>query len=150
MSRFTADPASIYLTDNGRALCGKHLGSCAAATGRDISGQKIHRCTAADHAAAKADGWTIACEECDNQMVRARGFSSALDGPKGEKPVLMISAGARWRRGLPKGTLGRNRYQLVGPYGCEGAVPAIYMDGPSIGVIMQVCANPKCRTHGVG
>ena len=32
---------TIYSTDNGRLLCGKHLGSTAKATGRDLSGQTI-------------------------------------------------------------------------------------------------------------
>jgi hypothetical protein len=34
-------PHAIYLTDNGRALCGDHLGASARYTGRDISGQEI-------------------------------------------------------------------------------------------------------------
>ena len=36
---------NLYLTDNGRCLCGEHLGHTAKATGRDISGQKILRLT---------------------------------------------------------------------------------------------------------
>jgi hypothetical protein len=31
----------VYLTDNGAALCGQHLGMTARFTGRDISGQPI-------------------------------------------------------------------------------------------------------------
>lgn len=41
MPRFNANPDALYLTDNGRCLCGAHLGASAQATGRDISGQKI-------------------------------------------------------------------------------------------------------------
>jgi len=39
---------SIYLTDNGAAYCGEHLGSSARTTGRDISGQRIVVITEAD------------------------------------------------------------------------------------------------------
>lgn len=65
MRRFTPDPMALYLTDNGRALCGRHLGASATYTGRDISGQLIERVTAADAAAAhKKYGVTFCCESC--------------------------------------------------------------------------------------
>ncbi len=32
---------TLYSTDNGRLLCGRHLGVAAAYTGKDISGQEI-------------------------------------------------------------------------------------------------------------
>ena len=46
--KFLADDDAIYLTDNGAAYCGAHLGATAKATGRDISGQRIARVSAAD------------------------------------------------------------------------------------------------------
>lgn len=39
--RFYAHPTTIYFGDNGRALCGHHLGAQAQSTGRDLSGQRI-------------------------------------------------------------------------------------------------------------
>ncbi len=49
---FTAHPDAIYLTDNGAAYCGSHLGATAQMTGRDMSGQRIARVSSAD-----ADWW---------------------------------------------------------------------------------------------
>lgn len=40
---FTADPAALYLGDNGICLCGAHLGMTAMCSGRDISGQRLYR-----------------------------------------------------------------------------------------------------------
>lgn len=58
-------PDTIYLTDNGRALCGDHLGSSARYTGRDISGQKIEAVTPADVREMRSVyGVEIACESC--------------------------------------------------------------------------------------
>jgi len=59
-----SNPDTLYLTDNGRALCGAHLGASARFTGRDISGQKIQAVRAEDARAAKAEGWAITCESC--------------------------------------------------------------------------------------
>jgi len=39
---------ALYLTDNGALLCRDHLGATARYTGRDISGQRIHRLTDAE------------------------------------------------------------------------------------------------------
>lgn len=36
---------TVYLTDNGAALCGEHLGNSARMTGRDLSGQAIMEVT---------------------------------------------------------------------------------------------------------
>lgn len=47
MKKVTKDNA-LYLCDNGACYCGAHLGCTAQATGRDLSGQKIHRITPAD------------------------------------------------------------------------------------------------------
>lgn len=54
------DPGGIYLTDNGRALCGEHLGASARFTGRDISGQEIYRVTPAD----VREWGPVCCETC--------------------------------------------------------------------------------------
>lgn len=70
---FTPDVAAIYLTDNGRSLCGDHLGMCAALTGRDISGQRIYRLTADDVAFWKknhARGHGPKCENCGKEWTR--------------------------------------------------------------------------------
>lgn len=34
-------PDTLYLGDNGRALCGEHLGSTARRSGRDLSGHPV-------------------------------------------------------------------------------------------------------------
>ncbi len=52
---------TVYLTDNGAAYCGAHLGYTARTTGRDLSGQKILPLT--PELAAEAGG-DIACEKC--------------------------------------------------------------------------------------
>jgi hypothetical protein len=58
-------PDSIYLTDNGAAYCGEHLGTSARMTGRDISGQPIYRVTEEDAMATLLqEGRTIRCEMC--------------------------------------------------------------------------------------
>lgn len=62
--KFTADPAALYMTDNGRCVCGEHLGMTAKATGRDISGQKILKVTDEFVELSKKDGWTPDCETC--------------------------------------------------------------------------------------
>lgn len=56
---------ALYFTDNGRIACGAHCGMTAQFSGRDISGQKVSRVTAADAAAWLATvGEPIACEDC--------------------------------------------------------------------------------------
>ncbi len=63
---FVVDTA-LYHTDNGRVVCGKHCGQTARYTGRDLSGQKIARVTAADGAewlGAMGMGAPIQCEVC--------------------------------------------------------------------------------------
>ena len=57
--------AALYFTDNGRVVCGRHCGSTAQYTGRDISGQKIERVTPEAAASWLAEvGEPIACEDC--------------------------------------------------------------------------------------
>lgn len=56
---------AVYLTDNGRMLCGKHLGYTARTTGHDISGLDIIELTPALVRAGRADGLRIPkCETC--------------------------------------------------------------------------------------
>jgi hypothetical protein len=65
--KFTAKSDAIYLTDNGAAYCGDHLGMTAKMTGRDISGQKVYALTAADAAFWKQHnqaGNPPMCETC--------------------------------------------------------------------------------------
>ena len=53
---------TVYLTDNGAAYCGLHLGASAMATGRDISGQEIYAIRPEDLRESGMD--RIRCEEC--------------------------------------------------------------------------------------
>jgi hypothetical protein len=56
---------TIYLTDNGRALCGAHLGASARLTGRDISGQPIEPVGPEEaRYFVEALGGPICCERC--------------------------------------------------------------------------------------
>jgi len=55
---------AIYLGDNGRCFCARHAGMTARYTGRDLSGQPVHRVTDADQREARRMGVTLACEEC--------------------------------------------------------------------------------------
>lgn len=56
---------TLYITDNGRTLCGDHVGASAKYTGHDISGQPIYPVTPADVAYNDAHGWPeIQCETC--------------------------------------------------------------------------------------
>ena len=58
----------IYLTDNGRAVCGEHLGSCARHTGRDLSGQAILPITPDVAKQARDEfGYIPECEDCGKQ-----------------------------------------------------------------------------------
>jgi len=56
----------LYLGDNGRAFCGRlhHAGMTALYTGRDISGQHVHRVTEDDQREAQKMGVELACEGC--------------------------------------------------------------------------------------
>jgi len=59
------NPTALYLGDNGRCFCGKHAGATAQATGRDLSGQKVHKLNAADMEYAKRElGVSFKCESC--------------------------------------------------------------------------------------
>lgn len=66
---------AIYECDNGAWLCGKHLGSSAKFTGRDISGQPIHRLTGPEltevFALLRELDRAHACETCDAIARRA-------------------------------------------------------------------------------
>jgi hypothetical protein len=56
--------AALYLGDNGRCFCGTHAGVTAQATGRDLSGQRVHKVTEGDHAYMASIGSCIKCETC--------------------------------------------------------------------------------------
>ena len=57
---------ALYLGDNGRCFCGRlhHAGMTAHFTGRDLSGQQVHRVTEADQREARRMGVVLACEGC--------------------------------------------------------------------------------------
>ena len=60
---------SLYLTDNGACYCGKHCGSSARFTGRDISGQKVHALTVEDvRESIAAYQYEPACETCGRTL----------------------------------------------------------------------------------
>jgi hypothetical protein len=58
---------TIYITDNGAALCGAHLGYTAKVTGNDLSGQPILPVTKEMAAHSAAEGWKIKCETCGTE-----------------------------------------------------------------------------------
>ena len=65
MPRKVVSDDALYFTDNGRIVCGRHCGTSAAYTGRDISGQKIERVTPAAASSWLAEvGEPIVCEDC--------------------------------------------------------------------------------------
>jgi hypothetical protein len=62
--------ATVYLTDNGAAYCGAHLGATAKATGHDISGQPILQVTPAIAAECEYTyGYVPQCELCGRKAV---------------------------------------------------------------------------------
>jgi len=58
------DETPLYLCDNGSLICENHLGATAWATGRDISGQRIHRLNAAERAYMVREAGRCECETC--------------------------------------------------------------------------------------
>lgn len=64
------NPEVIYLTDNGAAYCGEHLGITAKATGRDLSGQPIMPLTPAAVKEAAEMGFEFECEQCGKKASR--------------------------------------------------------------------------------
>lgn len=66
-----SNPDTLYLTDNGCCLCGKHLGSSARFTGHDISGQEIMEITeeVRQIAAGEFTDWQPRCEMCDYNII---------------------------------------------------------------------------------
>ena len=61
--RFTADPTTLYLGDNGRCYCGAHLGASGRTTGHDLSGLPLLALDAATVRGAGYDPTTIVCEQ---------------------------------------------------------------------------------------
>lgn len=74
MAPFRALPTALYLCDNGACYCGAHLGTSARRTGRDLSGQRIHRVTPAEAVEVAAEcaregiATYLACESCGRTM----------------------------------------------------------------------------------
>lgn len=64
--------ATVYLTDNGAAYCGAHLGATARSTGRDISGQPIMPVTpdVLREAQTILPGYVPKCETCGKEPSR--------------------------------------------------------------------------------
>ena len=60
---------ALYLGDNGRCFCGRlhHAGMTAHFTGRDLSGQRVHRVTEADQREARRMRVTLECESCRSE-----------------------------------------------------------------------------------
>jgi hypothetical protein len=59
---------SVYLTDNGAAYCGAHLGVTARMTGRDLSGRTIMRVTPRVREQALAEfGFAVKCDQCGRE-----------------------------------------------------------------------------------
>lgn len=57
---------AVYIGDNGRTLCGEHLGATAKFTGRDLSGLNLYRVKPSDVVAAGICNTPdlYSCEEC--------------------------------------------------------------------------------------
>lgn len=64
MPKFSPEPSALYFTDNGRILCGDHLGMTARFTGRDISGQRIAAVKPRDVAELARLNVECNCERC--------------------------------------------------------------------------------------
>lgn len=65
LKSFTPVAGALYFTDNGRVLCAEHLGITARMTGRDLSGQRIARISAADASDARdVYDMALVCESC--------------------------------------------------------------------------------------
>lgn len=65
---FAVKPDMIYIGDNGRAICGAHLGATASTTGLDLSGAPIVPMHPKQVLIAMAEyRWRPACERCGKQ-----------------------------------------------------------------------------------
>lgn len=122
--RFKADPAALYLCDNGACYCGAHLGMTAKATGRDISGQRVLRLTDAD----RAEHPEIVCEGC------------AAIAPRSFDPV---AYGAPCVCGSPEaaGTHGTETCTLARACGCLVTVDSWLEDGT-----LSACRACQCAS----
>lgn len=60
-------PSALYIGDNGRIACGKHCGTTAQLTGRDLGGTEMIEVTPAIAAEwrKRLEGEAIACEDCE-------------------------------------------------------------------------------------
>lgn len=66
-------PDTIYLGDNGMAICCKCAGQSALYTGRDISGQKVMRVRPED--LAEISETSMACE-CGAVTINSKGATA--------------------------------------------------------------------------
>jgi hypothetical protein len=63
--KWQPEQGALYLCDAGHCLCAAHLGATARATGRDISGQAVHRVTEDDqHYMRHVYARSLSCEVC--------------------------------------------------------------------------------------
>lgn len=82
MPRFTANQNTLYLCDNGRCVCGDHLGTTAKMTGRDLSGQRVYAIRPTDH---KIGTTPFKCETCNailGRTAKAGALRAVLVRPK--------------------------------------------------------------------
>ena len=97
-------PPGVYLGDNGRCLCDRHLGMTASMTGRDLSGQPVLRVTAetirTNGFASEADAFR--CETCGATdtvaQARADKDADAKRGQDEEHPT----PGGYWQHATPR------------------------------------------------
>lgn len=75
---------ALYLCDNGRCLCGEHLGSSAKATGHDISGQAIYQIQPRDHAVGTPPFKCETCKATFGRSVKAGVIRPVLVRQKGK------------------------------------------------------------------
>lgn len=69
------------------------------------------------------------------------------------RKVLEVSTLPSWERQQERGKtpgLGPDHWRKVGKKACEHARPAIVVSGNGRGELLEVCAEPKCKTHAAG
>lgn len=78
-ARTVLKPGALYWSDNGRVICVSCAGASALFSGRDLSGQKVTRVSAADVEAWNAEGdlGPLRCE------CRKTTLASSVVGPDG-------------------------------------------------------------------
>jgi len=72
MTNHRLNPDRLYIGDNGRVFCGlvAHAGMTAAYSGRDLSGQRVHRMTVTETGEWMAvTGRRPQCEGCRQERL---------------------------------------------------------------------------------